>query len=271
MTKHLETGNLQTPLERCSSKLAWRRPLNIGLISCTSAMFLLNPCGTFADEASSTGSTSTSSANSGSTSSAGANTSSSQNNPASSGKPIQAGVQMIELNLQVLRDVGLDIKNILKAASSLYDEVTIQPVTIQTMPEVVGRGTIINIPVGFTPSGNAPQPSKKRVDLSMNQMRPIIQMMKQDVDDFESGRRRLDISDAERQELEPLFDQWVKLVNDINSNLVTLESLAKSPPYNNAAIAKAAGAIHRGGKKMDEVRRKLYKSLQKEGKKQKYA
>jgi len=197
-------------------------------------------------------------------SAAGAN--STDSGSANSTTKIKAGVQMIELNLQVLRDVGLDIKNIIKAASSLYDEVTIQPVTLMTEPEVVGMGTIINIPIGFTPTGAGPQPSKKRVDLAMAQMRPIIEIMKGDVDDFESGRKRLDISNTERAELKPLLDDWVELVNGISTKLTSLEGITKAPPYDNNAIASLAGDIHKDCKKMDEVRRKLYKALQKAGK-----
>jgi hypothetical protein len=194
------------------------------------------------------------------------NANSTSSDSSNSGSRIKAGVQMIELNLQVLRDVGLDIKNIIKAASSLYDEVTIQPVTLMTQPEVVGMGTIINIPIGFTPTGAGPQPSKKRVDLAMRQMRPIIEIMKGDVDDFESGRKRLDISDTERNELKPLLDDWIELVNGISTNLTSLEGITKAPPYDNNAIANLAGGIHKDCKKMDEVRRKLYKALQKDGK-----
>lgn len=188
-------------------------------------------------------------------------------NPAAA--PMQAGVQMIELNLQMLTHVGLDIKNLLKSTGSLYDEVTIQPVSVITEPEVVGRGIIINIPVGTRPVGPPAPPKKARVDLAMNQIRPIVTTLKQDVDEFETGKARLDISDDTRQDLHPYFDSWIKTVNDISTNMKQLESVTTGPPYDNSSIAQAAGTIHQDAQRLDEVRRKIYKYLQKEGKKKK--
>lgn len=186
-----------------------------------------------------------------------------------SAAPMQAGVQMIELNLQMLTHVGLDIKNLLKSTDSLYDEVTIQPVSVITEPEVVGRGIVINIPVGTRPVGPPAPPKKARVDLAMNQIRPIVTTLKQDVDEFESGKARLDISDDTRQDLHPYFDSWIKTVNDISTNMKQLESVTTGPPYDNSSIAQAAGTIHQDAQRLDEVRRKIYKYLQKEGKKKK--
>lgn len=183
--------------------------------------------------------------------------------------PMQAGVQMIELNLQMLTQVGLDIKNLLKSTGSLYDEVTIQPVSVITEPEVVGRGIIINIPVGTRPVGPPAPPKKARVDLAMNQIRPIVTTLKQDVDEFETGKARLDISDDTRKDLHPYFDSWIKTVNDINTNMKQLESVTTGPPYDNSSIAQAAGTIHQDAQRLDEVRRKIYKYLQKEGKQKK--
>lgn len=187
----------------------------------------------------------------------------------SAASPMQAGVQMIELNLQMLTQVGLDIKNLLKSTGSLYDEVTIQPVSVITEPEVVGRGIIINIPVGTRPVGPPAPPKKARVDLAMNQIRPIVTTLKQDVDEFESGKARLDISDDTRQDLHPYFDSWIKTVNDISTNMKQLESVTTGPPYDNSSIAQAVGTIHQDAQRLDEVRRKIYKYLQKEGKQKK--
>ncbi len=201
----------------------------------------------------------------------GAAAASSNNSSPASSQALQAGVQIVELNLQMLRDLGLDLKNIIKASGSLYDEVTIQPVTIMTQPEVVGRGMIINIPVGFTPTGAGPSPKKARVDMAMTQMRPIIQLLKSDTDEFEEGRRRLDISDDERKDLQPDFDKWTNLVNDVSSSLQKLETLTQAKPYDCGAIGHEASNIQQDTKKLDDVRRKVYKFIQKQGKKKKNA
>lgn len=187
----------------------------------------------------------------------------------SSASPMQAGVQMIELNLTMLTHVGLDIKNLLKATDSLYDEVTIQPVSVITEPEVIGRGIIVNIPVGTQPVGPPAPPKKARVDLAMSHMRPVVSTLKADVDEFESGKARLDISDDTRKDLHPYFDTWIKTVNDISTNMAKLESVTTGPPYDNSSIAQAVGIVHQDAQRLDEVRRKIYKYLQKEGKQKK--
>ncbi len=208
-------------------------------------------------------------AQSGSSDSNSGSSNSSDSSDSSGGIKLLSGVKMIELNLENLRDLGLDLKNVMKASSSLYDEVTIQPVTINTMPTVIGYGTVVNLPVGFTPTGAGPQPKKKRVDMAMNQMRPIIHLLKADLDEFETGRARLDISDEERKVMQPWFDEWKDLIRDVSGNLEQLESLTSEKRYDNRAIANAANAIHQDTKKMDKVRLKVYKFLQKQGKKNK--
>jgi hypothetical protein len=184
-------------------------------------------------------------------------------------QPLQGGVQIIELSLERLREIGVDIKHMLKAASSLYDEVTIQPVTIITEPEVVGFGTVINIPIGTMPTGPVQPPKKERLDLAMNHLNPIIKLMKSDVDDFMSGKRKLDLNDETRQELQPIFKAWVDDVNALNGELNNLQSLTNSPPFDNSAIAQATQSLQESAKKLEQARRVIYKKLQKEAKQEK--
>lgn len=187
----------------------------------------------------------------------------------SSKAPLQTGVQKVELSLDKLREVGIDLKNLLKAAGSLYDEVTIQPVRIITQPEVVGRGMIINIPVGTVPTGPVAPPKKERVDLAMNNLRPVITMMKTNVDAFVSGKEQLDLSDTLQKQLQPQFDQWIALVNDLSAHQAKLETLTQGPPYDNAAIASQAGVLQSDIKKLDDTRRSIYKVIRKQGNKKK--
>lgn len=188
---------------------------------------------------------------------------------AATNPPLQTGVQKVELSLDRLREVGVDLKNLLKAASSLYDEVTIQPVRIITQPEIVGRGMIINIPISTQPTGPAAPPKKERVDLAMNNLRPIITMMKTNVDAFVSGKEQFDLSDTIQKELKPQFDQWITLVNDLSSHQAKLETLTQGPPYDNSAIATQAGVLQTDIRKLDEIRRAIYKVIRKEGLKKK--
>jgi hypothetical protein len=181
--------------------------------------------------------------------------------------PMQAGVKKVELSLETLRDVGLDLKHVMKAVGSLYDEVTIQPVSLVTQPEIVGPGTIIYIPINTMPAG-PPQPARKdRVDLAMNNIRPIVGLLKTNVDEFESGRRQLDLPADVLSELHPQIQRWVGDVNDLATQLDKLNQLTQGPPYSNDEIASITKGMHQDIKELDDTRRKIYKVIRKEGKK----
>lgn len=186
-----------------------------------------------------------------------------------SGKMVEGSVKVIELNLELLKEVGLDIKDVIKAAGGLYDEVNIRPVQIITEPEVVGRGTIVYMPIGTRPIGPPAPPRKKRLDLAVNQIDPVIAALKQDVDDVRAGRTEIAISDAVQEQLQPLFKDWGLTVDDIDGQLSALHNLTAAPPYDNAAISARATSIAVDAEKLDQTRRKIYKILQKEGKKRK--
>lgn len=196
-----------------------------------------------------------------STAAAGSDTSATTSNT-----QLKGSVEKVELNLERLRDVGLDLKHMLTAAGQLYEEVTLQPVRIITQPEVVGPGIIINIPIGTEPVGPPIPAKKEHVDLSMSQITPVVSMMKQHVDDFVSGRLELEMPDEERSKLQPMLNNWVTLVNNLAEQSQKLQPLTQAPPYNNQAIASLTQAIQQDVKKLDDVRRKIYKVVAKEGK-----
>jgi len=180
--------------------------------------------------------------------------------------PLKGGVQKVELDLEKLRDVGLDLKEILRAASSLYDEVTIQPMRIITQPTMIGSGTIINIPVGKQPVG-PPQPARKeRVDLAINGMKPIINLLKKNVDDFVEDKKQLDLPDNVMTKLESRFKEWIDAVNKMAAKQIQLEQITQSPPYDNKAIADLTASIQTDVKNLDKTRLAIYKVVRKEGK-----
>jgi len=183
-----------------------------------------------------------------------------------SSRKLQGSVQKVELGLEQLRDVGLDLKDVLKAASMLYDEVTIQPVRIITQPQLVGNGTIINLPIGTQPIG-PPQPARKeRVDLAINDMKPIIVMLKKNADEFVSGETQLDLPDDVMEKLKPQIQKWIDNVNIIAALQNKLEQITQAPPYDNQAIASLTASIAQSTKDLDKTRLAIYKVIRKEGK-----
>jgi hypothetical protein len=178
--------------------------------------------------------------------------------------PLQAGVQQVDLSLDHLRTVGLDLKNVAKATSSLYDEVTMQPIQMITQPEVIGFGaTIINIPIGMQPTGPVQPARKQRVDLAMSQIRPTVAMFKENVDMFVKGEKELNLSDEIRKEIQPDVDSWVQNVTQLAMQEGQLEKLTASSPYDQPTIAQICVGMQKNIKELDKDRRDIFKVLKK--------
>jgi hypothetical protein len=179
---------------------------------------------------------------------------------------LQGTVQKISLDLNQLRDVGLDLKHLVKSLSSLYDEVTIQPMTMISEPEVVGP-VVISIPTVPVPAGPPEPPRKERVDLAMSSIKPTIDLMKSNVNEFVAGQVQFDLPEATITQIKPLFDQWVSGVNDLYSKELELETMAAGPPYNNYKIADQTMNMEKEIKKLDESRHAIFKIVRAEGEK----
>lgn len=189
----------------------------------------------------------------------------------SSSPKLQVGVKLVEVSLEHLHDIALDLKHVMSGASHIYDEVNIQPVSLQTMPEVIGHGIVINIPYGTMPSGPPAPPRKARLDVAMHEISPIILQLKSDADEFLSGQRRLDISEDTRTELRPVFESWAKSVTAMAETLTSLNTLTAGPKFDNAAISQAAQQLQTSCRTLQKDLKKVYKKFQKEGRKTKKA
>jgi hypothetical protein len=132
------------------------------------------------------------------------------------------------------------------------------------VPTMVGMGTIIQIPVGFSGSGYLP-PRKAAIEGAMATMRPFIELSKKDVDAFLTGHRQLDLTDNTREEMKPLSEVWVKSIIDAYGQLKSLDGLTSGSHYDNQSIATAAANIDQDMKDLDKALRQFYKLLQKEG------
>ena len=191
-----------------------------------------------------------------------------QSGAAGASRVLQGGAEVVVLTLTDLRDVGVDLSHLKTAANHLYEECTMQQVTINTMPEMIGPGAIINLPVSTTPTGVYIPPKPKRVEAAMAEIRPVATLLKTDVDQFLNGEKQLSMPGDLQQELQTDLKQWVASVNNIYGQLQILEPLAASPPYNQAAMAQATWAIVEDTKELERVRKIMYKALQREAKRE---
>lgn len=187
------------------------------------------------------------------------------------GTSLQGGVKLVAPTLGHLHDLGLDLKHLMTGASHLYDEVNIAPVSLETMPEVVGRGIIINIPIGTQQMGPPAPPRKDRLNLAMAQITPVVTQLKQDVDLFVSGHQRLDITDETRSELKPVLENWISSVNSLAKQLDNLQTLTAGPNYDNAQISQAAQQVQGHCQALQKDLKKVYKAIQREGKRSRKA
>ncbi len=183
-------------------------------------------------------------------------------------KSLQGSVEKVELGFDKFQDIGLDLKTILRASTSLYEEVTRQPVRILTQPEMIGNGTFINLPVGTEPTGPPAPARKDRLDAAMKRMEPVIDTLKKDVDEFISGKKQLDLPPYLINRLQPQFQAWIKGVNSIAIKQRQLEQITYGPPYDNTTIAALASLISDNVKELDKIRLEIYKVTRKENKRQ---
>jgi hypothetical protein len=177
---------------------------------------------------------------------------------------LQGSVQKITLDLDQLRDVGLDLKHLVKSLSSLYDEVTCEPMGMLSEPEMVGP-VILSIPTIMTPIG-PPQPARKeRVDLAMSEVKPVIDMMKKNVNQFVSGQVKFDLPDSTMAQIQPLFTKWITDVNDLYSKELVLEGMTQGPPYDNYKIADQVMSMEKEIKDLDKSRHDIFKLVRAQG------
>jgi hypothetical protein len=183
-------------------------------------------------------------------------------------QPLEGGAQVVVLSLTDLREVGLDLKHLEHGASHLYDEVTLQPMTLNMMPEMIGPGVIINIPVS-TQAAGPPVPAKPaRVQAAMTEIGSIVSAMKSSVDQFMAGEKQLSMPGDAQQQLDQEVQQWVTGVNNVFGQYNALQQLTQTSPYNQPAIAQACSTIIQNVRDLEKVRRQMYKVIQREGKRE---
>lgn len=217
------------------------------------------------DESQST--TSTTSTKSTTSTTQSTNTPSSPDNP--SAATLKGTVIQIEDRLNQLRDARLSISRVRKATANLYDEVTRQPVTMGFNPNVVGT-TVIMTPMPIF-SGPCLPARKKWVVASMDEIGPIINLFKEDVDTAIETDSRADVGSAARKALDPIREKAfasVKTSFDLYKQLV---GLTAGSTYDNYAIATATKSLDGQIKQLDRDFKKAISILQKEAKSAKRA
>ncbi len=177
---------------------------------------------------------------------------------------LQGQVVRIDATLNDLRDARLSISRLRKATANLYDEVTRQQMTMSYNPNLIGS-TVIMSPVP-TFSGAYLPARKKWVDETMEDIGPIINLFKQDVDAAIESNRRTDIRESARKALDPVREEAFALVKGSFDLYKELERLTTGPTYDNQAIASTTTKLDQQIKRLDKTMKRGISILQKEAK-----
>lgn len=177
---------------------------------------------------------------------------------------LKGSVVKIEVTLNNLRDARLSISRARKAAANLYDEVTRQQVTMTYNPNIVGT-TVITVPMPSF-SGHFLPARKKWVKASMDEIGPIINLFKEDVDEAIETNRRTEVSEAARKSLDPLREQAFSSVKNSFDLFKQLENLTSGSYYDNGAIASTVKDLDNQLKQLDRSFKKGISVLQKDAK-----
>jgi hypothetical protein len=180
-------------------------------------------------------------------------------------RSFKTGVQKVEFSLEKLREINDDLKRLMKAVNSLNDEVSIQPMSLITQPEVVG-GNIINLPVAVQGTGEFMPARKVKVDQAMSSIKPMVADMKANADAFVSNTNQIDLSIPVSAEITPLLKEWIEVVHRLSKEEERLEQLTVGPSYDNQSIARITGFIQADVKKLESNRREMVKTIRKQEK-----
>lgn len=183
--------------------------------------------------------------------------------PTSTSPTIKGGV--VDLELTNVRDILLDVDRAQAAASHLCDEVTRHPVTTTFSANVVGS-TVISMPQPTFDMSRVLPARKSWVDMYMNEIKPIIGYMKQDLDAIRNGEVDLHLDPKYEQKLTPLLTDWSAAIDQGAKSTANLTSLTASEPYNNLAIAKEAADLHKAMKSMKKTGKRVADIMKKSSK-----
>lgn len=190
--------------------------------------------------------------------------SSSSSTPSTGDSSLKGSAKVIEVHVQNVRDVGLDLKRALQSASSLYDEVTREPVVVGSRPEVIGFQVITLPDVSFDSSQTLPA-RKEWVDHYVFEIDKVLTLLDSDVDKVRAGELELKWPPGTEEMFTQLLTDWMNGVEKAYGKFKQLKSITVSPPYDNLAIAKSISELRKDILAVDKVRKNVYSKLQKHG------
>ena len=180
---------------------------------------------------------------------------------------LEATIKKQEITLQEIRDVRLDLRRVMGAATDIFDEVTREPINFSTAPNVVGSSIIIN-PIHIK-EASVLEPRDKWIVNSVSKMGPTIELLRADVENIGQDSHSFAFSEKSQKTFVHLTKDWKSIVKEMYSQYKLLKSALAERPYNNESIAARARSIYLEAKALEKTRRQAEKLFKSEMKKRK--
>lgn len=180
--------------------------------------------------------------------------------------PLQGGIVKVQTGLDDLRDARLSVSRVRKALANLYDEMTRQQLVNSYSVNVVGT-SVINVPRPIVGPTLPARP--KWVHASMDEIRPLMNLFKEDTNIAIETDRQVDASESAKKSLEPIRTQAISDVQSAYEVFKSLEALTAGSNYDQPAVVSASKSLDKKMKDLDKSFKKGIAILQKEVKRSK--
>lgn len=147
---------------------------------------------------------------------------------------LKGEVKQVEISLSRIRDVSLDVQRVKADVKALYGEATRQLVNIDSSPTIIGS-TVVNIPYSFK-TGEYMQPRKKWVSHYTSQIGPTLKLLKEGVDEMESGCRSLLVPAGIKNDFQQAIESWNYQVKETNKHFDDLNAYVEQGRLTNKEL-----------------------------------
>ena len=180
---------------------------------------------------------------------------------------IRGEITQVEVSLTRLRDLHSDIESLKGDVKSLYGESTRKVVHIQSSPNIIGT-TVVNIPYRFE-TGEYMPPRKRQVTNYVAQMGPTLKLLKENVEETESGCRELLVPEGIKDDFQHVFSDWSKYIKQANASYDKLDEYVKTGRLSNEDLGSKALQLGEDVAGIDRTLKTAFKLVKRANKKHK--
>lgn len=170
---------------------------------------------------------------------------------------LRGEVQQVEVSLTRIRDLSTDVSHVKREVRSLYDEATRKVVHINSTPNIIGT-TVINIPYRFE-TGDYMVPRRKQVMNYIGEIGPTLKLLKENVEETESGCRELLVPESLKDDFREIFSDWSSYIKRANAHFDDLEDYVSKNKLSNQELGSKALQLGEDMKGMENTLKTAFK------------